>query len=251
MKNLLSILFIFIAILASGQDLKTKKKKIDEQEGTATFYVLASNDSIKHGIYQKKGYTGKRILLKGNYNHNKKEGLWQEQYYGDEYKGPKASGYYENDLKIGEWVYFNYAGDTVQIYDWSQNKLVFSKPCGIDTSQYVVIKDGQVSLVKLDCPPTCVSGLPYFFYGLLNDLRERTEYYTKIREGAYQLKTKITTTISENSSIKEITYSTSVAKELKEIIDTYIKSFKWIPGRKEGLLLTTKYEVNLNITIQN
>ncbi len=77
MKKLL-IIFLLISqtILSFGQEVKTKKKKVDTQEGTVTFYVLASNDNVKHGKYQIKAYTGNRVLLKGTYSNDKKVGLW-------------------------------------------------------------------------------------------------------------------------------------------------------------------------------
>jgi hypothetical protein len=131
-KKLILICFILQTFVFFGQEFKTKKMQAKTHNGTAEYYVLANNDTIKHGEYQIKAYTGYRILLKGRYNQNKKVGLWKEQYYGTEYKGPMASGYYENDVKTGNWVYHNYKGDTAQIYNWTENKIVFSKLCGTD-----------------------------------------------------------------------------------------------------------------------
>lgn len=251
MKNL-SIVFVFIiqAFLSYGQELKTKKKKVETREGTAHFYVLADNDTVKHGKYIIKGYTGNRILMEGKYINNKKVGFWQEQYYGKEFKGPKASGNYDNDLKIGEWFYFNYDGDTAQIYNWSDNKLVFFKSCGIDIQEYSVIEEGKESKLKLDCPPTCISGLNCFLYEFSKNIGEHSEHFKKLGNELYQLKTKISIVIDKNASIVEISYSTDESKEIKEIIEKVIKSYHWIPGKKDQKYMTTKFEFKVNLSSQ-
>ncbi len=249
-KLLIIFLFVLQTILSFGQDVKTIKKKVDKQEGTATFYVLASNDTIKHGEYQIKAYTGNRVLLKGTYSNNKKVGLWTEQYYGKDYAGPKAIGAYDNDIKTGNWIYFNYEGDTVLIYNWTDNKIVYSKLCGTDTKEYTVIEDGKESTSKLDCPPSCVTGREYFLYEFIRDIGEQADFFEKVGEGLYQLKTKISITIDKNSSIKNISYSTDEKNELKVIIEKFIKSYKWIPGKKDGQDVTTKFEFSISITSQ-
>ncbi|MFP5470762.1 MAG: hypothetical protein ACLGGV_04135 [Bacteroidia bacterium] len=251
MKKLLIIsLLISQTILSFGQDVKTKKKKVDKGEGTATFYVLASNDTVKHGEYQIKAYTGNRILLKGTYSNDKKVGLWTEQYYGQDYKGPKATGHYDNDIKTGDWTYFNYEGDTVLIYNWTDNKVVFSKLCGTDTKEYTVIEDGKESKSKLDCPPTCATGREYFLYEFRRDIGEQADLFKKVGNELYQLKTKISITIDKNSSVTDISYSTDEKNELKVIIEKFVKSYKWIPGKKDGQDVTTKFEFSVSLSSQ-
>ncbi len=249
-QSIIIFLIISQTIISFGQEIKTKKKKVNEREGTATFYVLADNDTIKHGEYQIKAYTGSRILLKGVYNNNKKVGFWEEQYYGKDYKGPKASGRYENDIKTGDWIYFNFEGDTVLIYNWTNNKIVFSKLCGADTKEYTIIEEGKEIKSRLDCPPICVTGRDYFLYEFSRDIGEKTEYFKQVGNGLFQLKTKISITINDSSIITEITYSTDEKSELKEIIEKYIKSYKWISGMKDGKYLTTKFEFTVNLSSQ-
>lgn len=251
MKKILIVsLFISQSLLSFGQGMKTKKKKVDLEEGTATFYVLASNDTIKQGDYEIEAYTGNRLLLKGTYNNNKKVGLWVEQYYGSDYTGPKAAGYYDNDLKTGNWSYFNYEGDTVMIYNWTDNKVVFSTICESDTKEYTVIQDGKESKSKLDCPPTCATGREYFLYEFRRSIIVRANLFKKVGNELYQLKTKITVTIDKNSSVTDISYSTDEKNELKEIIEQFIKSYKWIPGKKDGIEVTTKFEFSVNLSSQ-
>ncbi|MCP9756841.1 hypothetical protein EGI26_16875 [Lacihabitans sp. CCS-44] len=233
-----------------GQEVKTKKKKDNTREGTATFYVLATNEAVKHGDYQIKAYTGKRVLLKGTYSNNKKVGLWTEQYYDRDYTGPKATGNYENDIKTGDWTYFNYEGEKVIIYNWTDNKVVFSKLCGTDTKEYTVIEDSKESKSKLDCPPTCATGREYFLYEFMRDIGDQAKLFKEIGPKLYQLKTKISITIDKNSSVTDISYSTNENYELKEIIEKFVKSYKWIPGTKDGQKLTTKFEFSIGLSSQ-
>jgi|GEM_PF-6590803 len=249
-KTFIISLLIFQTIVSLGQELKTKKKKINVGEGTATFYVLVSNDTIKEGDYQIKAYTGNRILLKGTYSNNKKVGLWVEQYYGKEYKGSKATGQYSDGLKTGNWTYFNYEGDTVMIYNWTGNNVIFSKLCGTDTKEYTIIKDGKEIKSKLDCPPTCATGREYFLYEFGRKIGEQADLFTKVGNELYRLKTKISITIDENSSVTDISYSTDEKNELKKIIEQFIKSYKWIPGSKDGEQVMTKFEFSVNLSSQ-
>ncbi len=251
MKNILIIsLLISQTILSFGQVVKTTKKKVDTQEGTATFYVLASNDTVKHGEYQIKAYTGNRVLLKGTYSNNKKVGLWTEQYYGKLYTGPKATGHYDNDIKTEDWTYFDYEGDTVLIYNWTDNRVVFSKLCATDTDKYTVIEDGKENKLKLDCPPTCATGREYFLYQFTREIGEHADLFNKVGDSLYKLETKISITIDKNSSVTEISYSTDEKKELKEIIEKFVNSYKWIAGKKDGQNVTTKFEFPINQSFQ-
>jgi hypothetical protein len=230
-KSIILILFIWQAFLSFGQELKTKKMKVDEAEGVATFYVLASNDTIKHGTYQIKAYTGNRILLSGTYANNKKVGFWTEQYYGESYAGPKAAGNYDNDIKIGNWTYFNYQGDTVMIYDWTDFKVILNKYC-------------QTNPLN-NCPPTCATGRDYFLYEISGYIEEQLMNF-EIPE----FRTKISITVDKNGAVSDISFSTNEKPQLVIGIEEFIKSFRWIPGRENSEEATSKFEFSIDISNQ-
>ena len=251
MKKSFIILFLSIlSIMSFGQEFKTKKKKTNEQEGKASFYVLANNDTIKHGAYQIKAYTGSRILLKGHYKMNKKDGLWEEQYYGKRCKGPKATGHYNNDIKVGDWTYFNFKGDTTLVYNWTENRIVSSKLCGTDNKEYRVIENGEEKKIKLDCPPTCMTGYDYFLYEFSRDIGNHSKLFKEVGNKLFQLKTKISITIDKNCSVTDISYSSTENSELTTFIESFIKSYRWIPGMKDEKYLTTKFEFSVNMSSQ-
>jgi hypothetical protein len=246
----ITLLFLLIsnALFSYGQELKTIKKKVEEQYGKAVFYVLADNDTVKHGLYLMKAYTGTRLLYKGNYDHNKKVGFWEEKYYFTNNKGPKAQGYYENDQKIGKWVYFSFSGDTVQIYNWTDRKMVFLKSCGTDTTEYTIIENGLEKKSRLDCPPTCISGLDYFLYEFERDVDETK--FKEVGNKLYELKTKISILIDENNSVMNVSLSTNESAELKDFIEQYIRSFEWIAGKKDGQNIASTVTISINTSSQ-
>jgi hypothetical protein len=251
MKTTLIFSLLFLqTVLLFGQEPKTKKKKVTQGEGTAVFYVLASNDTVKHGDYQVKAYTGNRILIKGSYSNNKKVGLWTEQYYGNEYKGAKASGHYDNDMKTGNWSYFDFEGDTAMIYNWTENRMVFSKACHSDMKEYTVINDGKESRSTLECAPTCVTGRDYFLYEFWRMMGQQTSLFNNMGNDLYQLKTNISVTVENTGAVTEITYSTDEKTELKKVVEDFVKSYKWIPGKKDGKDVTAKFEFPVRISVQ-
>lgn len=249
MKKII-ILFLLLshALFSFAQEIKTIKKKLNEQYGKAVYYVLADNDTVKHGLYIMKAYTGTRLLYKGNYDHNKKTGFWEEKYYFTNYKGPKASGHYENDQKTGKWVYFGALGDTVQIYDWTERKMVFFKSCGTDTTEYAVIENGIEKKSRLDCPPTCVSGLDYFLFEFERDAD--VTQFEEIGNKLYQLKTTISIQIDENNSVQAVSFSTNESQELKDSIEKYIRTFQWIAGKKDGKNISSTFKFSINTSSQ-
>lgn len=247
-KTLLAFLLISQALLSYSQELKTIKKKQNEQYGKAVYSVLADNDTIKHGLYLMKAYTTTRLLYKGNYKLNKKEGLWSEQYYGTNYKGRRAIGYYDNDVKTGKWVYFGGQGDTVQIYDWSANQMIYFKSCGTDTMAYTIFENGAEQKSRLDCPPTCVSGLDYFVYEFDRDA-DATKFQ-EVGNKLYELHTKISIQINEQNEVTGVSFSTNESAELKDFIEKYIRSFRWLAGKKNNRTIASKLEFTIHMSSQ-
>jgi len=150
---ILNVFFVF------SQEPKLIKKKENLQNGSAKFYVIKDKDSVKHGEYIVTAYSGNRKLVEGQYNYGKKTGIWIERYYGKEYKGMKSYGEYQNDSKVGKWIYFNSKGDTSQIYNYSKGELIYAKDCGTDTANYLTIINNIEIQQKLNCPPMCLSAL--------------------------------------------------------------------------------------------
>jgi hypothetical protein len=248
--GIIILISTFLPSLIYGQEYKTKKKKENTPEGTAYYNVLATNDSIKHGTYMIKAYSGNRVLLEGNYALNKKVGLWNEQYYGKYYAGPKATGNYKDDIKIGKWCYFDYNGDTAQIYDWSGDSIVYFKSCGNDKKEYFVIENGNEIKTQLDCPPTCIGGLHYFLYEFKNKIGDYSIFFNNTGNGLCELNTNIGITVDSKSSVIDISYTTEEKNELKEIIEKYIKSYQWFAGKKDGANVTAKIYFSIRLSIQ-
>lgn len=89
MKIRILITSIFVLIYFGLLAQKTKKVK----DGTETYYVLQSDETIRHGEY-------KRAI----YNF-------------------KVEGTYSNGAKIGDWIY-SINNEIIHVYNWDTNKLV-------------------------------------------------------------------------------------------------------------------------------
>lgn len=261
-KLILILLVLSNTITLFGQELIQKTEHVNNPEGIAYFYVLKSKPHIKHGEYVIKNYsdeksdnkeeidTTRHTYVTGTYANNKKVGLWKERFESNECAGPKSSGYYENDLKVGEWFYFDCAGDTSQIFNWSENKLVFSKACGEDTSLYTVVEDFNETQQQLDCPPSCASTLVHFQNYFCNEVNIYRDQFKRTGFNTYTLKTTITITIDKNTSITEIAYSNRQSQKIKNIIEKIIKEYQWIPAVNDGKNVTSKFSFSINLSVR-
>jgi len=83
------------------QEVNKKNKLVDgsiQQE----FEVLESNDTIKNGFYR--AYDRyKKLLISGNYTHNRKIGNWI--FYSNGIV--ESTGNYKDDLEDGKWTFYN------------------------------------------------------------------------------------------------------------------------------------------------
>lgn len=75
-------------------------------------------------------------------------------------KGEMKGGY-----KIGNWHYYDSTGALELGVDYSKGTLTFLRP---DTSQFVIFKDGEWILSKVDIPPKHI-GSSVDFYKILNE----------------------------------------------------------------------------------
>lgn len=107
MKKL--ILFLYLLTLVSfslfAQELKEKKEDLDFMF-RAEYHVLKSDKKIKQGMYTIFSKWSKKVAVRGNYDHNHLSGTW---------------------------MFFDYKGETEQLYDFTNSRLIFNHP-KIDSS---------------------------------------------------------------------------------------------------------------------
>jgi TonB family protein len=135
MKFWLIVILLSIHSVTLAQELKKKKS------GDESFFVLASDQSVRHGEYLQK--RNGAVLVKGEYDHNK---------------------------KIGVWEYYRENGEIEQKYDHTQKLLIESNDLASIFRSCGLIKDGESSSVAPDHNPVFVGGYSAFYRSLAENI---------------------------------------------------------------------------------
>ena len=102
MKTIFTIFFTLIWINVTSQQTKKVKHKISSNE-KEIFYVLATDESVKHGKYEY--FKSKQLIREGYYKEGKKDSLWCKYIWN----GSKTiEGFYKDDLKNGNWIFYGF-----------------------------------------------------------------------------------------------------------------------------------------------
>lgn len=247
-EHYLLTVLLFATILSFGQ--KTKKVKENAVYGKAKFYVLKSDETIKHGEYKITSYTPPfRNLVKGKFVNGEKDGLWVEKY--DEGGGQiKVQGNYDHGKKIGEWKYFNSEGKIIQVYDFERDLLITNAECGYN-ELFEVKVNGKTEQKRLTCPPTRIGGIAIFKKELFREIVNKSPF--KINpKGRTDININETLSffISEEGEIKGIYYSGAEEnQELASLINNYLlnNSEGWISGKIDEEKLEAKLTIPVRI----
>ncbi len=97
-----TLLFSLLIQVVHAQSPKTALIENDFGGGMVKeiFLVRADDESIKEGTYQQ--FFNDSLITRGRYTDNKKTGLWA---YFDYSGALNFSGNFNNDIKVGKWVY--------------------------------------------------------------------------------------------------------------------------------------------------
>ena len=109
MKYFFALFISFISFLSFSQETKKVKIKNKEDNSIEVFYVLISNDTIKHGIYNL--LVDNKLKIEVHYKNGLKEGVWTE--YNTFSNKKKEEGIYINDKKEGIWKSFQENGSDI------------------------------------------------------------------------------------------------------------------------------------------
>jgi len=113
------------------------------------YYVLKSDQSVKHGSYQER--IKKELRISGFYKNGKKDSLWTEYYSADKMK---TRGMYTQGKPSGIWEYYDYDGTLDQKYDISTKEIVFYKTNqSIKDIEFKVFSKTDTTKTKLERPP--------------------------------------------------------------------------------------------------
>lgn len=156
MNRMILFTFLFAPLLVFGQKTKRIKVKDEYKLVTEVYYVLKSDESVKHGQYQKLKEK-EIVLINGFYKNGLKDSIWAE--FSWDGTKLKSLGSYVNDSKIGVWEYYDFRGELEQKYDHTQYKLLYDKNILMSRDSAFTIIIGNDSIkTKLDHGPVYIGG---------------------------------------------------------------------------------------------
>jgi TonB family protein len=174
------------------------------------------------------GYNEKYTVLISDYR--VKQGIYQK-FFGET---PGESGQYENNVRIGEWKYYNYEGKEYFVYDYTLNKVI----------RYNYVEEPQPGKRKSDTINIHVDR-PALFKGCLLEIQDyimrRLMYPASAIEQGVSGKVIVGIIINESGQIEDYMIVKGVHKSLNDEAIRVIKGFKgeWIPAIYNGK--NTKY----------
>lgn len=156
-KHLITLFFLVFCVTIATAQKPRKVKKVSEKLSfsTAKYEVLKSNKNKKHGFYKEYDDYYRRLIVSGQYDLGKEEGLWKEWYQSEDLK---SEGNYLNDEEVGVWIFYGDVGNLLHKYDYDAKTLLYSKECGND-KEYKVLINGESVWKTLDCPPSILGGM--------------------------------------------------------------------------------------------
>jgi periplasmic protein TonB len=197
MTRLLLATFILCHLTSLGQELKKKRK------GDETFYVLKSDESIRHGEYIKTSTNG--VVEKGQYEMNK---------------------------KIGVWEFYDLGGNIEQKYNYSDKALLVNNSFASLSMRYLIVKDGEATETAPSQEPILIGGPSKYFRHVMENLKYPPNARTKGTQG----KVFVSATISSDGVMKDIKVLQSLGdgcdEEALRVINSY--ESEWIPGIFNG-----------------
>ena len=235
MRILLSLLALSVTLFCQSQDLKKMKGK--GIEGWEKFYVLKSDNSIRHGKYEITSYTPPfHQLASGFYKKGLKDSLWTEKFNLKGHK-IKSQGFYKNDEKVGIWIYNNNKGELIQKYDHDKKKIISSTECA-DIN---------------NCEASVIGGLQQLAYDLSNELIGYDFPMNESGRTLIQFRNLVSIQIEPDGSVTEVTFRDIIEdKKLEEYIKEKIekRTGKWIAATQNGVLVSQQIKIPIALTVQ-
>ena len=197
MTRLLLTICVLCHLTTLGQELKKKRK------GEEIFYVLKSDESIRHGEYVRKGTNG--LIEKGQYEMNK---------------------------KVGTWEFYGLEGNIEQKYNYSDKALLMNDSFTSVSMRYLIVRDGVATETMPNHEPILIGGSSKYFRHVMANMK----YPSKARDKGTQGKVFVSALITSDGMMKDIKVVQGLGDGCDEEALRVINSFEseWIPGMYNG-----------------
>ncbi len=258
MKEIITIALIIISTISFGQEVE--KMQGQTRYGKATFYVLKSDMTTKHGKYTIKDHYGNGnastvvgkngLIVDGNYSNGKKDGIWIKRHFGP-LRNIQSQGKYENDIQVGVWTFYNHNGEIIQKYDFDNHRRIMTTECGSDKQYDIYIEDKYVKS-HLDCPPSYIGGYEFLIFEFNEQISDSYRYPKKEGGGTFKINSRVSFLLKKDGTIDKIEFRHSIKNEkLKTFIKNLIheKQDKWIVAELNGSKISSKMNIPINVNI--
>lgn len=208
MTRLLLGIFVLCHLTSLGQEIKKKRK------GDETFYVLKSDESIRHGEYIKKSANG--IAEKGQYEMNK---------------------------KVGTWEFYGLEGNVEQKYNYSDKALLMNDSFTSMSLRYLIVKDGIVTNTTPSQVPILIGGPSKYLRHVMKNLKYPSNALRNGTEG----QVVVSAIVNSDGVMKDLKVLQGLGDGCDEEALRVINSFEseWIPGMNNG----TKVDVMIMLRV--
>ena len=258
-------LAMMIALVAMGQDTKKVVRYSADSVYTEEYYVLKSDETIKHGSYLKIGWSNLPVES-GEYKNNLKEGVWTTYFSGSEEihslgefsKGkksgywiynrlkngilfPKGKGNYKNGDKSGVWEFYSKTGKLIQKYNFDTRELEYP----IDRPK----QPAEGEALSLQYSTTFIGGNEEIF----EQLWENLVYPKKAEEAGIQGKVIVGFVVDANGEVTDIHVIHGIGGGCDESAMDAVRSTsgKWIPARKQnGETIATEMSLPIDFSLR-
>jgi TonB family protein len=196
MKFVITLIFVFLNLYAFCQETILKKK------GREIYYVLKTDENIKHGSYNY--VIKKKIVVKGQYENNEKTGIWE---------------------------FFNANDSLEQKYDYSNKKMIFNKNENDFENCKVVVNDEKTEIMP-EVKPIFVGGMSSYERFISDNLKYPKEAKAKRIEG----RQIVLILLSKDGEVKNSKIYRSISPDIDQEALRLISILpnNWIPAKHKN-----------------
>ncbi len=232
--KLLALLLLIVPTFLYAQELK-KITKNDKSAGTEEiFFVLKSDNKIRHGSYQK--LISNEVRVSGYFKNGKEDSLWIEY----SWRGKVTSkGYYTNGSRTGVWEFYENDGKLNQKFDYDKREVLYNEPSKTKNTDFKLLKD--------TLPADKVSGPVYIGgdYEMFMPIVKNIQYPQFERDNDIQGKVIVSFVIDANGNTNSHKVLTSISKGLDDEALRVVKMIpsNWIPAKVNNTKVDCEYTV--------
>jgi protein TonB len=152
MRTTVLFVLVLFPIFLQAKDTKKITKVNLYPNFDEVYYVLKSDNSVKHGIY--KAETNGKVLVEGHFRMGVMDSIWTQY---DITGVIRSRGWFENNQRDSIWDFFDKKGELEQKIDFSKNKVLLYRT-NLAQNPFRIVSGHDTIMSILDRPPLFIGG---------------------------------------------------------------------------------------------